>query len=440
MSELTAPKVRRTLTWSLVDGACYAVMVGVCESYLSVLAVELGHRDTALALLVTVPMLCGALVQLLTGPLVGWLGQGRRLVVVGAALQAICHLGFLWIALDDERRLWPLLVVKTLFAASGAVIVPAWNAWMTNLTEGIDRERYFARRSGLVYAVLLASYLLGGVLLDRGRVRGELLGAFALLFAVGLLARVLSAGALAMQRDDGGGRGGVRPLQRLRDALARSRWQVALFTGAVMLGAYVSVPFFAPYMLLELKLDYCDYALLTSVSLLAKSVAFPLFHRVGNRFGLRPTLAGAGLGVALVPFCWWLFPSYSVLLLVEIGSGIAWAGFEFASFQLLIQSAASGGSVEFFSLSNALSGVLQLAGSLLGSFALAHFALAYREIFFGSSLLRALPLLILLWPPALAGARRPLPRLFLRISSAPSARDLAHRPILHQQPGPERTP
>jgi len=406
MSGLTPPQVRRALTWSLVDGASYAVMVGVCESYLSVLAVELGHRNTSLALLVTVPMLCGALVQLLTGPLVDWLGQRKRLVIGGAALQALCHLGFLLIALSGEHRLWPLLLVKTLFAASGAVIAPAWNAWLADLTKGINRERYFAWRSGLIYAVLLASYLLSGVLLDRGRLRGDVLGLFGLLFVVGLVARGLSAGALAAQRDRVAAEhatGGS--LRRLADAVARSQWRVALFVGSVMFGVYFAVPFFTPYVLLELKLDYVDYALLTSVSLLAKSIAFPLFHRIGNRFGLRPTLAVAGMGVALVPFWWWLFPDWHTLLIVETLSGVVWAGFEFASFQLLIQNAAAGSEVEFFSLSNSLSGLLQLTGSLVGSYALAHFSLAYREVFLGSSLLRLLPLLILLWPAALVFAR-----------------------------------
>lgn len=402
MADLSPPQVRRALSWSLVDGASYAVMVGVCESYLSVLAVELGHRDTALALLITVPMLCGALVQLLTGPLVDWLGRRKRLVVAGATLQAVCQLGFLLIALGGEHRLWPLLLCKTLFAASGAVIAPAWNAWMADLTTGIDRERYFAWRSGLVYAVLLASYLLSGVLLDRGRLRGDILGLFGLLFVVGLVARGLSAGALSAQRDraaaerqTGGSFG------RLVDAVARSQWRVALFVGAVMLGTYCAVPFFTPYMLLQLKLDYVDYALLTSISLLARSIAFPFFHRIGHRFGLRPTLAAAGVGVALVPFWWWLFPDWHTLLLIETLSGVVWAGFEFASFQLLIQSAAAGSEVEFFSLSNSLSGLLQLTGSLVGSYALAHFALGYRDVFLGSSLLRALPLAILLWPGAL---------------------------------------
>ena len=51
--------------------------------------------------------------------------------------------------------------------------------------------------------------------------------------------------------------------------------------------------------------------------------------------------------------------------------------------------------VEFFSLSGSLSGVLQLGGSLAGSWLLLHFSSDYRVAFMVSSGARALALLIL---------------------------------------------
>jgi hypothetical protein len=70
-----APTERRALELSLFDGVLYAIMVGCSESYLGALAVELGHRGTSLAVLVTVPVLIGAVAQLASGTLAEWVDR-----------------------------------------------------------------------------------------------------------------------------------------------------------------------------------------------------------------------------------------------------------------------------------------------------------------------------------------------------------------------------
>ncbi|MFH1809415.1 MAG: MFS transporter [Pseudomonadota bacterium] len=424
---------RRALTLSVVDGMCYSVMVGVSESYLGALAVELGHRDTALALLVTVPILTGALAQLGTGVLVDWLGSRRRVAVVGALGQALCHLGFLAIAWTGHSSLWSLLLVKVLFWISGSIIAPAWNAWMGSLTEGIRRERYFAWRSAAVYLALLLSYVGAGVLLEHGRLHHRLLAAYAVLYVVALLVRVASATALALQAEPPlpyQERGRTR--QRLILALRTARWPVALFVAAMMFGVHISAPYFTPYILRTLGQDYTTYALLTSVSILTKTLVFPLYHRIGERLGLRATLVIAGIGVALVPLWWSLITSIPTLFAVEALSGVVWAGFEFASFQLLLSSADDDCRVEFFSLATSLSGLMQLLGSLVGSMALLHLALNYTDVFMLSSAARAVPLLLLLSPAVVVAMRGPLPRMFMRVISVRAVGGVEQRPILHQ--------
>ena len=68
----------------MLEGALHAVMVGVAESYLGAFAVELGHGARHLALLSTLPLLAGAVVQLLSPVLCAVLGSRKRLVVAGA--------------------------------------------------------------------------------------------------------------------------------------------------------------------------------------------------------------------------------------------------------------------------------------------------------------------------------------------------------------------
>src|SRR5262245_31316022 len=78
------PLVDRALGLSIIDGVLFALMVGASESYFGACAVALGHTDTALAMLATLPLVAGALGQALTGPLVLWAGSRKRVVVLGA--------------------------------------------------------------------------------------------------------------------------------------------------------------------------------------------------------------------------------------------------------------------------------------------------------------------------------------------------------------------
>jgi MFS family permease len=218
-------------------------------------------------------------------------------------------------------------------------------------------------------------------------------------------------------------------------ALRTARWPVALFVAFMMFGVHSSAPYFTPYILRTLGQDYTTYALLTSISILSKTLVFPLFHRIGERFGLRPTLIASSIGVALVPFWWSFIASIPALFVVEAVSGVVWAGFEFASFQLLLRSADDRCRVEFFSLATSLSGLLQLLGSLVGSLALSRLGLAYTDVFLMSSLLRAVPLLLLLSPAVAHAVHGPLPRLFMRVVSVRPASGVERRPVVHNRDG-----
>lgn len=407
-------RTRRALRASVAEGMCHAMMLGWSESYLGAFAVELGHDALALALLATVPLLVGALLQLLAAPLVHMVGGRKRLVVLGAAIQAVSQIGFLVIASAGDRRLWTLLAVKTLFWASGSLIAPPWGAWMAGLTAQVRRERYFAIRSGMIELALLVAFSLGGLWLDSGP-QGAL-DRFAILFAMALVARTSSAVLLAWQYDPGTAPPSGEPsFDRVVDAAKRSRWRVALYLGAMMYGANVAIPYFTPHMLRNLGFTFGEFALLLAVSIAAKAVCFPLSHRIAQKIGLRRLLLFAGIGVALLPLWWTFATTVQSLVFAQLVGGATWAGLEYASFQLLLQSAPEHRRLEFLSLSSSLTGALQLAGALTGSWLLTSGTVGYPMLFAISTVLRgtALVVLVVAVRPLVLAA---LPRLFVRLN------------------------
>jgi MFS family permease len=397
-SQAVSRSVDRALRISLIDGVLFALMLGVSESYFGACAVALGHSDTALALLATLPLFAGALAQALTGPLLLLFGSRKRLVACGALLQAISHLGLIVVSALSIQSFWLLLALVLLYYVSGMVIVPAWGAWMGALTEHRDRERYFALRSTCVSLSMLGAFLWAGYRLRDAAAQHDVAHAYALLFAVGFIARLCSSCMLWKQPDPLPVRRDSlrRVLARTRSALKSDGFRLAAVLGLWMFGAHVSIPFYAPYMLKTLGLGYDGFALLCAVQLVAKTVAFPCTHRIAARLGLERMLVASIALAAIVAFIWGTAAGIAGLVLGQLLSGGAWACYEFASFQLLLRSARPSQRVEFLAMSASFGGFMQLGGALLGSFLLSNAGLRYREVFLVSAMGRALPLLLLI--------------------------------------------
>jgi MFS family permease len=396
-SQVSPAAIHRSLKLSVLDGMLHAVMVGLSETYIGAFAVELGHRDAALAVLMTVPLLVGALGQLFTATLVAWLGSRKRVVVVSALIQAASHVLLWQLARRGDTAFAPLMIAATMFWGSGLVLGPAWNSWMAALTREVGRARYFAMRSAALNVALLLSFSAAGYALSRARDGGVVLATFAWMFAIAMVVRLLSVMTLAAKIDpDPIPARGESTWQRTRVALSQGRFRVAVFAAVMMFGAHVSVPFYTPYMLRTLRLDMLAYAWLIAAAIASKALCFGLWRRAAERFGMPSVLLGASVVVAALPVQWVWFTSVPSLLIVQLVSGAAWGGFEYASLQLLLRDAPQGQEVEFFSVANSGSGVLQVIGALLGSALLSLPDASYHTAFVASSLLRGVSLLLLL--------------------------------------------
>jgi MFS family permease len=390
------PHVNRALGLSIIDGVLFALMVGASESYFGACAIALGHTDAALAMLATLPLVAGALAQAFTGPLVLLLGSRKRVVVTGALLQAASHLGLIAVAWSGSHAFGLLLALVIMYFVSGMMIAPAWGAWMGGLTENVDRQRYFAVRSGCVSASMVVAFLWAGYHLRDAAESHRVSQTYAMLFSIGLIARLLSVSVLIAQPDPT-----AQPEDSLKRVLARTRaavrgdgFRLAFGLGVLVLGAQISIPFYAPYMLKTLQLDYGGFARMVAVQLVARALVFPFAHRVAAKIGLQRMLVVAIANIALVAWIWGATSSMPALWLAQFLSGIAWACYEFASFQLLLHSGQASHRVEFLAVAASLAGIMQLSGALLGSWLITHLGLSYRGVFLVSAVARCLPLFL----------------------------------------------
>ncbi|HZL85307.1 MAG TPA: MFS transporter [Candidatus Krumholzibacteria bacterium] len=391
-------RARRDLRRIAQDGVFFGWMVGIGETYISAFALALGAGPVSTGFLATAPLLAGACLQTISPFGVRKLGTLRRWVVLCVCLQAATFVPLVVGALRGQLPLAVLFACTALYWAAGMGANPAWNTWVGTLVPRSVRHRYFARRGLFHQSAILLALMTGGTLLHWGASRGTPVEFFAWLFAAAIVARAVSARLLATYSDPPRGWPKLRnisPREFVRRLTTRHEGRLLLFLLLTQSTVMIASPFFTPYMLKSLQLDYGQYMTLLAASFVAKIVMLPRFGRLAKRWGVTRVLALGSLGIAPLPALWLVSDSFYYLLAVQLLSGSVWAAYELAVILLqleLIGEEERTSVLSYFNLANAMA---QVTGTLLGGALLSRLgatAHAYAVLFAVSATARVLAL------------------------------------------------
>ncbi|MDA0948020.1 MAG: MFS transporter [Planctomycetota bacterium] len=358
-----APRTTR-LSW--LDGACWAAMVGLGETWFVADGVRQGASPLVLGLLITLPLAMGGAGAL--GAL-RWFRQARsrrRWVTGAACAQALNLTGLAVLTVTGLSSPGALLTCAVLHQVCAQAAGVAWSSWFADLVPEDQRGTWFARRNRVVYAATCLTILSAGGLLH---LRGESPTLLALLYGLAATARLGSAWALA--RTPEVGFRGLSPMGRVLGFLRTSRGggalRLVLVGAGLHLAVYLSSPYFSPFMLEELELPYHIYTAATLAGVVAKVLAAPLWGRWVDRSGPERVFPIAVLLIALVPLPWILGRSGGIAVMAMLVSGAAWAGHEVSQFTLLLERTWRGTRMHLLAAMSVLHGGAQLAGSVLGA-------------------------------------------------------------------------
>ena len=419
------------------DGISFSLMVGMGESYLAAFALAGGLGAVAAGLVATLPVLAGAVLQLVSPAAVRRLRSYRRWVVLCALLQAASLLPLVAQAFAGQVSGAWVYAAATAYWGFGFATGPAWNTWVDTLIPPAERARFFAMRSRWCQAAVLAGILGAGALLESGGPPGwggpTGLALFGGLFGAACLARLVSAGFLASQSEsmpfpDHHRRVSFGEFARRFRSTPDGRLLAYLLS--MQVGVHLAAPFFTPYLLGPLGLSYAGYTALTAAVFAARILAMPTLGRLAHRHGARRLLWGGALGIMPLPVLWLFSDAFPFLLGIQILAGFAWGAVELAillSYFEHIPAAQRTGVLTLFNLATA---VAMAAGAAGGAFV---FELAgggraaYAVLFALSTGARSLALLALRGVHDVAAPAAPLELRTLAVR--PNAGAL-QRPIL----------
>ena len=419
-----------SLQHSLRDAAAYAVMMGIGETYLSAFALFLKASTPQIGLLASLPPLLGSLAQILSAWLGRLAGRRRPIILAGASLQAFAWLPITLLPLLFPSVAVPLLIASVVLYHCGAhLAAPQWVSLMGDLVPMKRRGRFFARRTSIVSLVTFLSLAAGGLVLHGTTTAGETLKGFLLLFGVAMVARGISTYHLARMRDP------VGHVAALQLPTRESWWRqlgksnfvrFSLFYGFMQFSVAIASPFFAVYMLRDLQFSYAQFMANTGMSVLAQFLTLTQWGRISDAFGNRRVLSVTGLMLPLMPLLWLVSPNFWYLLLVQMLSGLSWAGFALGASNFLYDLVARENRATYLAIHNVLASSAIFCGALIGGYLgvvlpgrIDIFGVSWAwlspllGVFAISALMRTIVLVILL--PKIREVRRVRPISFSRV-------------------------
>ncbi len=305
-------------------------MAGVAEVYFPAFGLALGIPPVLAGLLATVPLLAGGVLQLIAPRAIMRTRSLRGWVVGCTALQALSFVPLIIVALTQTLSPAIVFSAASLYWGAGMAASAAWTPWMARIVPERIRNKFFARRQGLVQATMLIGLLGAGFALHAFAGTRHILDVYAALFALGLVARSISALSLSQQ-----GRGiDATPRRRMRfrsippKLRGSPRLPLLAYLIAASAASAISGPFLTPYLLVQEDLGYVEYSIFTATILIAKIVALPIASRYVRRVGVHRLLSASAIAIAPIPFLWLASDSFWWFVVIQVYAGVAWAGFD----------------------------------------------------------------------------------------------------------------
>lgn len=375
--ELNREQLEQTKKDSITEGCAASVMIGLAEQFLIPFSIYLGAGVSWVAILSSVPLFIASCFQLFGAYITDELEDRKKIVMWGALLQAIVLLP-LFIIPFLSKSIFALMVFFTAYLAIGNIIGPSWNSWLGDIIPMDERAKYFSLRNKVVILFLMASVLVGGIVLQIFNGINTALG-FGIIFFSASLSRVISSHYFTKHyepryhSDIWSEESFFKFLSEIKETpfgnFVRFR---SLFALAVM----ISAPFFSIYMLKNLEFNYVEFSIILLAPMLVKALAMTYWGEISTRFGNRKIMRMSAILISFIPLMWIFFGetfgraaiTFWLILFTEFFTGFSWAGFELTSFNYMLSSTPSKKRAKLFAYFSMIHGFMVLVGSFLGIF------------------------------------------------------------------------
>lgn len=360
-------QVNRALRLSVWDGAFFCGMLALTDTFAVAAAVQLHAPSIAIGLLAGLPLLSGSIGQLIVARFFRSSMSRKKIVLIGTSCQSLFLLvvaltGFL----PEHVRAWAYVFTFAIQGFFATVVGGLWTAWMGDLVEVPMRGRYFAFRNRIINTAQLFCGLTAGVLAFRHTVATSGWTFFVVIFATAGGLRLISTLFLSAQYEPpvriASGNEGVPSGKLFGKPFLYFCLTTAFMQGTVMIAS----PFFNVWSVRDLHFSYFSLAATSAATVLGSIIALPFWGLLSDRHGHHKILLSTGFLIAVVPFPFLFTGNVGLICLINIFTGIVWAGYNLSNFNHMLLLCESKHCERQISFANALTGISVFVFSLIG--------------------------------------------------------------------------
>ena len=386
----------KNLLASLYDGIFAGGMIGFTQDYFAPFLLVLGGTGKDFGILSSLPNFAAALAQFFSADLTDKVRSRKKVFTLFVLLQAGVLLPIVLMALREQASPASFIILATLFTAFGAFAMPAWGSLMSDLVSQNKRGIYFGWRNKVLGLIVVAMSFLAGFIL-HGMEKIDIYKGFAVIFSAAFLFRVLSWYFLTTMQD--------MPLEHKRENyftvvqfLRRFREsnfaKFVIFVALLNFSVNLASPFFAVFMLRDLKFSYLLYTVITITATLTVYLLNIRWGRHADKIGNLKIIRFTAPIIATLPLWWVINRNPVFLILTQVVAGFAWAGFNLCASNFIYDAVTPEKRTRCIAYFNVFNGIALCIGALLGGFLVerlpALFGYQILPLFVTSSSLRLL--------------------------------------------------
>jgi MFS family permease len=366
------PVIDRSLRHSLYDGITYSTMTGGAESYFSAFAILLKASTAQIGLLASMPPLLASFMQLVSAWLGRKTGHRKRIIVIGAVIQAstLIPLTVLPLLFPDDAVLL-LLICSVVYFVGPNLGSPQWSSLMGDIVPEHRRGRFFALRTQLASISSFLALIVAGLILQLFDSVGGAYWGFVTVFSLTAIARFLSAYHLAQMFDPPGHVAALESpwhIDLWRSIRATDLVPFSLFFASMQFAVAIASPFFVVYMLRDLKFSYVEFMINAAAGVLMQFLTLNRWGRLSDLFGNRLILITTGAFIPFMPVLWLVSTDYYYLLAVQCLTGLVWAGFSLSASNFVFDLTPPARRATLMAAHNVFAALAVFGGAVIGGF------------------------------------------------------------------------
>lgn len=416
MSKTAPVSTKEHVRASFRDATFTSLNMGMAEGYFCAFMLALGISEVISGLGTVIPQFIGVVFQLFSIRSFFRRYSLKKRLLMFLTVQALSMIPLILIGWFKVNSAVLVISVLGAYWASLLSLNPPWNRLMGHTVPEKFRLKFFSIRSQFAQSSVFLGLVTSGLLLFWAKERGSELQVYVGIFVSGFILKCCSLYEVKYNHNDYDLAPGSEHRVRFRDFLKNIRQseqgKLILFLFFFYITVHFSAPYFNPYMLGQLKFNYLQYMVITSIAYFGRVFAFRILQKRAKSRHINKLLILGTIGITTSPLWWSLTQNYWLIMLIEFLSGCYWAAFELSTILLYYQKIDDRERTSIITYITFLNTTGMVIGSMLGALFMKTLPTGwnpYLVLFATSTLLRAM---VIMFAPHVNFAGQ-IPKLFI---------------------------